>query len=203
MSEQDPEETENTLLEWDPFTPRLAFAEKRGMSLRTAGDRVGIKPLKPIDTRADKFLEIDELEKLAAFHGLFRAPVEQSQDDYPEHIEEALGNVEAQFILRNLARAVRMVDPDERLELEFVDSGRTNIATALTDSRSAKIERVELLEEMTPQLVGNHRSFIKNLYDDTAWERHFSREIKETITGPIWRYDPDAPTDDDAPADDS
>jgi FPC/CPF motif-containing protein YcgG len=203
LSTQDPEETENPLFELDPFSPRLAFAEKRGMSLRTAGDREGMRPLKPIDTRADKFLEIDELEKLAAFQGLFRSPVEQSQDAYPEHMKEALRNVEAQFILRNLARAVRMVDPDEHLEFEFVDSGRTNIATALADSRSAKIERVELLEEMTPQLVGNHRSFIKGLYDDTAWERHFSREIKERITGPIWRYDPDAPVEDEAPTDDS
>jgi len=154
----------------------MAFVSSIGMRLRTLGDRPGMEPIEPIDTRADKFIEVEELEKLAAFQGLFRSPVEQREDAYPEDVQEALGNVEAQFILRNLARSVKDVDPDESLQLELVDSGRTNIATALTESRTARLERIELLEEMTPQVVGKHRAFFKTLYGDAAWGERYSRD---------------------------
>ena len=194
MSDSD-EARENPEVNLDPFAPTLAFVESRGMQLTTLGERPGMRPVEPIDTRADKFVDVEALEKLASFHGLYRPPIEQPEDAYPEHIQEALGNVEAQFILRNLSRTVRDTDPDEPLEVEVVDSGRTNIATALVETRTAKIDRVTLLEEMTPQVVGKHRAFIKTLYDDTPWTKHFSRELKETIEGPLWKYDPDAPSD--------
>ena len=197
MSDSDEGIDERTI-SLDPFSARLAFANKRGMVLTTIGDRPGMKPVEPIDTKADKFIEIDELEKLASFHGLYRAPVELSEDAYPEEIQEALGDVEAQFILRNLSRSVRDADPEEPLQTEIVDSGRTNIATALVETRTARLERVELLDEMTAQIVGKHRNFMKELYDETAWEERFCRELKETITGPLWKYDPDAVADDEA-----
>ena len=197
MSDSD-EGIDDGAISLDPFSARIAFANKRGMVLTTIGDRPGMKPVEPIDTKADKFIEIDELEKLASFQGLYRAPVELSEDAYPEAIQEALGDVEAQFILRNLSRSVRDVDPDEPLQTEVVDSGRTNIATALVETRTARLERIELLDEMTAQIVGKHRKFIKELYDDTAWEERFCRELKETITGPLWKYDPDAVTDDES-----
>ena len=194
MSEPD-QESDGTDINLDPFSARIAFVEARGMRLTTIGDRPGMKPIEPIDTRADKFIEVEELEKLAAFQGLYRSPTELSEDAYPEDVQEALGNVEAQFILRNLSRSVRDVDPDEPLQVEVVDSGRTNIATALVEARTTKIERIELLEEMTAEIVGKHRAFIKELYDETAWEERFSRELKETITGPLWKYDPHAVSD--------
>lgn len=183
----------------DPFTPRIAFVRSLGMRLNTLGDRPGMKPLEVIDTRADKFLKFDALEELASFHGLYKQPVEQTEDAYPEDIEEALGNVEAQFILRNLARTVHDADPDERLNVEIVDSGRLNIATALTETRAARIEPLELLEKMTVDVVGEHRAFIKQLYDETEWEDRFSRELKAVVSGPLWKYDPEAaPEDNDA-----
>ena len=37
---------------------------------------------------------------------------------------------------------------------------------------------------------------MKELYDETAWEERFCRELKETITGPLWKYDPEAVADD-------
>ena len=191
MSEPD-DLTDAVEVSLDPFSPRMAFVDSIGMQLTTIGDRPGMEPIEPIDTRADKFVEVEELEKLAAFQGLYREPSEQSEDAYPEDVQEALGNVEAQFILRNLARTVRDADPDEPLQVETVDSGRLNIATALVEARTAKIEKITLLEEMTPEMVGKHRAFIKELYEDTAWETRFSRELKETITGPLWKYDPNA-----------
>ena len=202
MAEKDEAPLSNREAEFtlDPFTPRLAFVDRCSATLKTAGDSEYFQPITPIDTTVDRFIDVDKLEKLAMFQGLFQPPSQKPESDFPEETTEALANREPQFILRNLARMVKHADPDEPLELDRLPSGRVNVATSLEESRNAKLDRPELLEEMTTAFMQARRSFIKNLYQETRWEEHFCREIKEDFDGPIWRYDPSAEVDDESQA---
>lgn len=185
----------------DPFTPRLAFIDRVSPRLATLGEERSMKPLEPIDTTVDSFLDIEKLERLAAFQGCFRSPRSQSVDELPEEVSEALKNLEPQFILRNLSRAVRDVDPSEPLAMEMADTGRVNMGDVLQDSRTARIERVDLLESLTPEFMASQHATMRTLVQKTRWEEHFSREIKEDFQGPIWKYDPHAVPEVDADGD--
>ena len=178
----------------DPFGPRLAFAHRLGMQLRTASDRGAHAGLKLLDTRVDKFINIEKLEALAQFEGLIRSPRVKRPDEYPDALIDALRIKEPQFILRSLRRVERYADPNENLPLEVSVADRGSVIGAYEGTGISQRASLELLEKMTYDLVGEQRNWFKWLYDEAQWERYFSREIREKHTGPMWAYDPDAPT---------
>jgi len=181
----------------DPFTPRLNFTKTVGMRIRTTTERSKIREFRPIEIHVDGFLDIEKLEALANFEGLLRMPREQSEHDYPTDLEEQMKICEPQFILRSLGRVVREGGPDEPLPLESAPSERDLVTAALDEVRRLETEPLDLIDQMTYEAVAEHRGWMKWLYDDVRWERHFSREIKEDFAGPLWRYDPDAPKESD------
>jgi len=174
----------------DPFEPHLRFAGRTGMRLRPWMDRPGPRPLEPIDTHADKFVDFDVLEALASFRGLFKLPVEMHPDNYPSSVQDQMRELEPQFILRNLGRVERMDEGQGRLPLQHDRPAPGIDIDAIAELRSARYEPPELLEETNLDVVSSLTAFRRHLYRDVRWERHFSREIREDFDGPMWRYEP-------------
>ncbi len=50
----------------------------------------------------------------------------------------------------------------------------------------------ELIEELSVDRVASYREGIRHLFFEEDWTRHFGDELKRTVDGPLWRYDPDA-----------
>lgn len=191
------------VLDLDPFTPRVAFAEARGATVKTWFENCQIAEFVPLDTRADKLVDLDKLAELTEFEGLIRRPTVMAEEDYPFNVSEAMRELEPQFVLRNLARVERLGDPEDQLpfEREKFEAGLNEDPFA--EVRAQRYTPPEWLEDMNLGRVIENRSFMKGLYHETNWERHFSREIKADHAGPMWTYDPDARRDGDTSADDA
>ncbi len=179
----------------DPFTGRLAFVDRIFRSqrarVRTWFDRSRIQPIEPLDSGADRIVNYEALEAMMDWQGLVRRPRPMPKDAYPSEIEEAMQHREPQFILRNLGRVEKEVDPDEPLPL---DRRPLPIGAALDGLDSAKDVRHEppqLLDEMTVDVFSEQHGVMRRLYRE-PWNRRFSKELRADHTGPMWSYDPDA-----------
>ncbi|MGM0574458.1 MAG: hypothetical protein ACQEXJ_01815 [Myxococcota bacterium] len=172
----------------DPFAPHLAFAER---ALRVARDvrprGAAITPTEPIDTRADRLVDLDELEAIASWQGLRKAPREMRDDDYPSDLEGAMEEREPQFILRNIPRVERYADPEERLGYEHDRIQYGFHVEGVDEARTYRHEPPELLEEMNLDVVRAQLRWRRWYSDEACWERYFSREIREKTQGPLWR----------------
>lgn len=179
----------------DPFEPHLRFASHTGMRLRPWMERPGPTPLEPIDTRADKLVDLDALEALASFRGLFKAPVEMHPDSYPSAVQDQMRQLEPQFVLRNLGRVERVDEGQGRLPMKRDRPAPGIDIDAVARLRLARYEPPTLLEETNLDFVTGLTAFRRHLVREVRWERHFSREIREDFEGPMWRYQPpeDAP----------
>ena len=100
-----------------------------------------------------------------------------------------------QFHLRNIGRAERFSDPDEEMEFSHdrVEYGlrAPGALTSLPPRYSAPV----LLDETNLDVVRGYRARMRWLIRETPWTRYFCKELKESIRGPLWRYDPDTNTD--------
>lgn len=176
----------------DPFSGHLDFARRHGPNPpTTAADRPGFEPIEPIDTRADKLLDLDELERIASWSGGFKPAREMRPDEYPVEVEDALAEREPQFHLRNIGRAERHADPDN---LDEITRDRVvyglHVEGALV-THDVTYQPPELLGEMNLDAMRRHRAQTRQVLDQDPWERHFCRELKQKWRGPMWRYDPD------------
>lgn len=178
----------------DPFTPRLRFVDAvTGGRPRTWYDRCRIEPLEPLNTRVDSFIDMEALEAIATWQGCRKSPTEMAPEAYPSALEEQLREVEPQFILRNIGRAERWTDSEEPLEFERREVALGIEAPELEEVRRAKHAPPDLMDTMMLDLVQAEIAHRRFLFVESDWTRHFGRELKETITGPLWRHDPDAP----------
>ena len=184
-------------LELDPFSGHVAFASSMAGARATALARLdAIRPLDPLDTTIDKLVDLEALEALASFGGLLRLPRTRASEELDDDITEALGECKAQFHLRNLGRAERFVDLDEPLPLEPVEreSGLPG-ASESTESLMARLPSA-LITSTSVAAVREFQGDRRSLFEETAWNEHFSKEIKADATGPLW-----APSQDDAAGD--
>jgi len=144
-------------------------------------------------------LDFDALEAVASWQGLFRTPREWRPDELDPDVGAQMKECMPQFHLRNIGRSERLVDPDDDMELshERVPYGlrADGVATEPLGPREA----VGLLDEMNADAVRGYRQRMNWLIRQTAWSRHFCQELKESIPGPLWRYDADAPGEDHKP----
>ena len=53
---------------------------------------------------------------------------------------------------------------------------------------------------MNVDVVRSYQRRMNWLIRETEWSRHFCQELKESIQGPLWRYDADAAPEVDAMA---
>ncbi len=63
------------------------------------------------------------------------------------------------------------------------------------EARRARHEPPRLLDDTALERVRELYDHLRTLYQRTDWTRYFSRELKAEVSGPLWRYDPDAVVD--------
>lgn len=172
----------------DPFTPHLAFAERALRAARDVRPRgARIDPPEPLDTRVDRFVDLDALEALAEWQGLARPARTMSDEEYPSDLEEAMDEREPQFNLRNIPRAERYADPDERLAYDRDRFEYGLHVEGVGEDRRWEHEPPELLEEMNLDAVRAQLAWRRWYSNEARWERYFSKEIRTHTDGPLWR----------------
>ena len=154
----------------------------------------------PLEISRGDIVDFDALEALASWQGMFKMPRTKTTEELPAEVEEAMRECEPQFILRNIGRAERFAEPGEALEIE-----RTRIEYGLDVEGAGEVaglhyEPPDLLEVYSLEQTDYDQRWRRWIRDVTPWARHFGAEVREAISGPQWRYDPYAATDDpDAP----
>jgi hypothetical protein len=174
--------------ELDPFSGHERFADQLGGGRRTARARPEeLRPLEPLDVSIDKLVDLEALEQRASFEGMVRSPRTLDEDDLDPKISDALTECKPQFHLRNLSRAERFADPEQPLDFESTES---SIGLPEPDDDApdpmARV-RPDLLPSFSSQTVRGLRADHRQLFEETAWNEHFSREIKEDADGPLWK----------------
>jgi hypothetical protein len=178
--------------EFDPFERHLRFAGSTAAGgLPRAAGEPAITPIAPLDTGLDKLVDLDALERLQGWKGALLPPTPMADDKYPDDLVDRLKEREPPFVLRNLPRVERLVDPDAKLETERI--AVTMGLAAAGDRPVVRVDPPELLGATSLDAVRERHSFLRWYMRGIRWPRHFSKELRETWEGPFWRYDPDAP----------
>ena len=192
-SSKDPREGDATT---DLFEGHLAFlADYESRRAITFADRITMQPLEPLGVNIEAALDFDALEAIASWQGLFRQPRDKRPAELDPDVESQMKECMPQFHLRNIGRAERIADPDDDLELshEQVEYGLR--APGAVTALPPRYTPPPLLEESNLDAVQGYRERMRWLISETPWSRHFCQELKESVRGPLWRYDPDAEPD--------
>ena len=183
-------------VELDPFSGHERFARGLGGDRPTTRARPeALEPLDVLDVTIDRLVDLDALEERARFEGMVRAPRTLDEDELDTKTSDALMEVKPQFHLRNLGRAERFVDPEEPMDFESTESS-IGLPEPDEDAPDAMASvRPELLSRLSSQALRTLQSDHRHLFEETAWNAHFSREIKAEADGPMWK--PVAPPDEE------
>ena len=103
-------------------------------------------------------------------------------------LDERLEHKTPQFVLRNIPRVQREVDP--WIEYTVTPDARPDQARLLDAVREARYEAPTLVERFSVQVVREALDASDRWMHREDWTRHFSRELKENARGPLWRHDP-------------
>lgn len=120
--------------------------------------------------------------------------VQQRTMERPEGIDGALEHLCPQFFLRNIGRVERPEEEGLPLEVQEVRDSRAE--EVLREIRHLRYQPPRLLERMNIDEVRWLRGMLRRVLYLEDWRRRFGRELKETVRGPLFRYDPDAPVGD-------
>jgi hypothetical protein len=175
----------------DPFSVHERFANRLASVRPTARARPeSILPLAPLDVSVDKLMDLDALEAHASFEGMIRSPRTKEEGELSGEISDALTECKPQFHLRNLNRVERFADPEEPLGFETVTT-ESGLPAETSDAPDpmARLKPV-LLDGTSIEAVRELRAEHDVLFRQTAWNEHFSREIKDDATGPLWKSAP-------------
>ena len=177
----------------DPFVVHLNFIREHRMRIgESLTERVKLTPMEPMVNRLESFLDFEALEAIASWQGLFSAPREKRESELDPEVEGHMKECMPQFHLRNIGRAERLADPDEDLELSSSEVEYGLRAPGAARAPLDAYQAPRLLEESNLALVKAYQVRMEWLIKKTAWPRHFCQELKESIRGPLWRYDPEA-----------
>jgi len=163
---------------------------------RRWGARAGVRPIAVFDPRPDRLLptlKLVELGKEGAHAGLCKPIKERPLEDYPAELDSQMEFKEPQFILRNIPRVEKIVDD----WLEF-DHSRVMVRDwhGLVEAvHRQRYAAPELLGELNVARVAAYREGIRQLFFRADWSRHFCAELNRKLDGPVWKYDPDKPTE--------
>ena len=172
----------------DPFRVHEQFTRGLGGDRRTVRARPdALTPLEVLDVTIDKLVDLDAIERRAEFEGMLRAPRTLDEDELDTKTSDALTECKPQFQLRNLGRAERFVDPEEPLGFEPTESliGMPEPQEDAPDVMASM--RPELLATLSSQTIRGLQREHHDLFTETSWNEHFSREIKEDADGPLWK----------------
>ncbi len=109
----------------------------------------------------------------------------------PDGIEARLEQKMPQFFLRNLRRPERNVE--DRPELAVVRTRDPAAEDAAAQVRDARYKPPRLLDHWNLDDVLWLRALVKRYFHEEDWRRRFGRELKESVRGPLFKYDPDRP----------
>lgn len=177
----------------DPFAGLLSFvASYDSRRAVTFADRITMTPIEPLGVNVEQALDFDALEAIASWQGLFKAPRDKRPSELDPDVEAQMKACMPQFHLRNIGRAERHADPNDDLEMsrDQVEYG-LRAPGALT-SLPPRYKAPVLIEQTNLEAVRAYRARMRWLIRETPWSRYFCQELKESIRGPLWRYDPDA-----------
>lgn len=177
----------------DPWGPLQRFSRKVGRGVRIWFDGCPIVPIKPLDTGVDRRIDLDALAKKSQWVGGVKMPRVKTAEEYPLALEEQMRDVERQFILRNLDRYEMAVDLDEPLPLDKTTVEYANIEAAMSQARDYEHKAPELLEFFLLDAVKDELRWRHRYTHVLRWSHAFGAEVKKHITGPVWKYDSDAP----------
>ncbi len=178
----------------DPFTGHLAFlAAQQARRLTTLADRITLPEVEPLGIDVEEMLDLEALEAMASWQGLFQAPRDKRPAELDPDVEGQMKHCLAQFHLRNIGRSERYSDPDAGLEMsrDRIPYGLHSIETA--GAQIGHREPLELLEQTNLDAIRSYQRRMRWLIHETEWHRHFSQELKASIRGPLWRYHADEP----------
>ena len=117
----------------------------------------------------------------------------QRMSERPEGVDAQLEQTVPQFFLRNIARAERKEEDESPWVL--VSTRDRSAEEALAALRNLRYRPPELLKRWNMDDVLWLRALLKRVLHQDDWTRRFGRELKETVRGPLFRYDPDRPPD--------
>lgn len=180
----------------DPFAPHLRFMLRHRRRLATTfADRphIGLHDL--IGGSVEEALDFEALEAIASWQGLFQEPRDKRPGELDPEVESHMKACMPQFHLRNIGRAERLADPDDDLEFTHDQVEYGLRAPGASRELLAPYQAPSLLEETNLDVVRASQARRRWLIYDMSWPRHFCQELKVSIRGPLWRYDPDTASD--------
>ncbi len=177
----------------DPFAAGLRFAARVAEPrILTAADRPGIRAVRRMDADVEGRMDLDQIERWREWAGALREARPMNPGGLPAEVEEPMREKERQFILRNLGRAERIVDPDGPLPYttEFVEWPTIEDAYARTRGYAHQTPR--MLEQSNLDVVRSELAWRRRMHRGIKWGERFGHEVKQTLTGPMWKHDPEA-----------
>lgn len=130
--------------------------------------------------------------------GRIRGPVVQQRTlERPEGIEGHLENLCPQYFLRNIGRVER--PEEEGIPLEVQEVRDSQAEEILQEIRHLRYRPPPLLDRMNLDEVRWLRGTLRRVLYLEDWRRRFGRELKQTVRGPLYLYDPDAPSSEGEP----
>jgi len=115
----------------------------------------------------------------------------------PEGVDGQLEHLCPQYFLRNIGRVERPEEEGVPLEVQEVRDSRAE--EILRELRNLRYRPPQLLDRMNLDEILWLRALLRRVIHQEDWRRRFGRELKETIRGPLYRYDPDAPPEEGVP----
>ncbi len=170
----------------DPFEPHLRFANRfRPFAQGSTRFADSMKP--SIDVKVDKVLDLSKFGR--EFKGFYKPVRLKAAEEIKDEFEERRRNLEPQFILRNLGRVVKEIEPGAPLDFKRVRSAVKSLESP--PDMSKLYAAPAFLPAMGHDHAREERKWRRYMLEEMDWNRYFSREIKEKIAGPLWAHDPD------------
>jgi len=119
-------------------------------------------------------------------------PVQQRALERPEGIDGHLENLCPQYFLRNIGRVER--PEEEGVPLEVLEVRDSRAEETIRELRHLRYRPPRLLDRMNLDEVLWLRGILRRWLFQEDWRRRFGRELKESVRGPLFLYDPDAPS---------
>lgn len=131
----------------------------------------------------------DLVEKRTSFEETYAVELKVMSDHrIPPDVLEAYKNPMPQFILRNIGRAERYVDPDAPLPVERKEGVKGNADDLFEQVRSAEIPAVRMAEIWSVAFNTEVRQSFRRLLMEDPWELRFGAEVRINHAGPQHEY---------------
>jgi len=110
--------------------------------------------------------------------------------EQPAGLDAGLEHKTPQFFLRNVSRTEHSLE--DRPEFEMVATRDHEDEARVADLLRMRYRPPSMLQKWNIEEVVRVRRMFRRLLFADDWTRHFGRELKERIQGPLFKYDPDA-----------